>query len=283
MKKMQISRGKNGRMKSAIPIFHILKEGEETVLRSWQTHQWIRRKNEFRNWSLSNQLLIHLRFNALFFFFDVFHKSICYLFTRRLNIDKGLLLKLTDNSLKEILRFQLIHIKSNTTTLLSKYHWFRSWILVAEFFFIVNQPFDGGIDTGLHILLFLISELKDALRSVPKSLLNIKLYFLKYFALNILLNFLLGILSLFESLIQNFVITPQNYHQVEPLRWKYCWTVKINNNSSILNFVLLFDEVYQHILVEDGDIKIIVPFVIKFVLLDELSNGEVLEVEGLVE
>jgi hypothetical protein len=59
--------------------------------------------------------------------------------------------------------------------------------------------------------------------------------------------------------------------------------VKINDKSSILNVVLLFDEVYQHILVEDGDIKIIVPFLIKFVLLDELSNWEVLEVEGLVE
>lgn len=59
--------------------------------------------------------------------------------------------------------------------------------------------------------------------------------------------------------------------------------MKVDNKASILHVVLLLYELNQHIFVEDGDIKIVVPLIVEFVLLDELADREVLKVEGLVK
>lgn len=158
-----------------------------------------------------------------------------------------------------------------------------SLALVAKFGFVIHQPFNGSVNTALHILLFFVFKLKYTLRSVCKSLFNIEFNFFENFAFDILLDLFLRVLSFFESLVQNLIITPHDDDQVKPFRWKYSRTVKIDNDSSVFNIEFILDEVDQHVFVKDGHIEFIIPLIVEFIFLDELADREVLEIEGLVE
>jgi hypothetical protein len=158
-----------------------------------------------------------------------------------------------------------------------------SLVLVAKFSFVVHQPFNGAVNTALHIFLLFVSELKETLRSVSKSLFDIEFNFLKDFAFDVFLDFFLRVLSFFESFVQDLIITPHDYDQVKPFRWKYCRTVEIDNDPSVFNTVLFLDKVYQHVFVKDGYIEFIIPLIVEFVFLDKLADRKVLKIEGLVE
>lgn len=138
--------------------------------------------------------------------------------------------------------------------------------------FVINKPLDCFIYTTLHILLFLISKFEYTFWAITKMFLNIKLYLFKNLAFNILLDFFLGILSFFQSFIQNLIIASHNNNKIEPFWWKNSWTVKINNYSPIFWFIVFLNKLQKHLIMENRNIKFIIPFIVKFILLNHLSN-----------
>lgn len=154
---------------------------------------------------------------------------------------------------------------------------------MLELLFITDQPFDRSINTGLHIFLFFVSELNYTLRAISKTLLNVQFNFFEYFALNVFLNLFLCILPFFKPLIKNFIIASHHYNEIEPFRGKHRGTMKINNQTSILNIVIFFNELNEHIFVEYWYVQLIIPLLVEFVLFYSLANRQILKIEGLIE
>ena len=139
------------------------------------------------------------------------------------------------------------------------------------FLFVINKPLNCFINTILHILLLFVSKLKYTFWAITKMFLNIKLYLLKNLTFDILLNLFLSIFSFLQSFIQNLIIASHHDNKIKPFWWKNCWTVKINNYSPIFWLIVFLNKFQKHFVMENGNTKFIIPFIIKFIFFYELS------------
>jgi hypothetical protein len=93
------------------------------------------------------------------------------------------------------------------------------------------------------------------------------------------LNFFFCILSFLKPFVEDFVIASHHNNEIEPFWRKDGGTMKINNDSSILRVMILLYKLQKFVLIKDGHIEVIIPFIIEFVLLNDLTHWQVLEVK----
>lgn len=113
--------------------------------------------------------------------------------------------------------------------------------------------------------------------------LDVVLDFLEDLALDVFPYLLRFVPPLLQPLVQGLVLAPHQYYQVEILLRKYLRILEVEKQSPRLDVVVGRYVVDQLFLVKFRHIEFLVPLLVEFVLGDDFGNGEVLEVEGLVE
>ena len=141
---------------------------------------------------------------------------------------------------------------------------------------------DGSLQVLLHVLLLLVPQLQHHFL-VGEVLLDVQLYLLEDLALDVLRYLLLLVSSRLQSLVERFVFAPHQDHEVEVVHRKGVGTVEVEQQPARLDVVILGKELSELVLIELGHVELLVPIVVKLIVDDQLADGQIGKVEGLVE
>lgn len=153
---------------------------------------------------------------------------------------------------------------------------------LCEALLVGQQPLYGSLQILFHILLLLVPQFQHHLL-IGEVLLDVQLDLLKDLALDVLCYLLLPVASRLKTLVEGFIFAAHQDHEVEVVDGKGIGTVEVEQQPSGLNVVIFGEEVSQSVLVELGHIELLVPVIVEMMVDDYFADGEIGEVEGLIE
>lgn len=84
------------------------------------------------------------------------------------------------------------------------------------------------------------------------------------FTINIFLDFLFIVASFLKSNIKLFIVASDKHDKIKISEGEEIRTMKIDDDPSSINGIVLLNIVQNHILIEDGTVEFVVPFSIQF-------------------
>ena len=113
-------------------------------------------------------------------------------------------------------------------------------------------------------------------------ILNIVLDFLKYLTLDILPNLLRFVIPLFQSLVQSFILAPQQNDDIEILPRKHLRVLEVKQQPPSCHIEVARNELHQFLFIEFLHLKLFIPLPKQLIISYHLGYRQILEIRQLL-
>ena len=160
-------------------------------------------------------------------------------------------------------------------------------VLILEFkfqmscFFPIFEPLDNKAQIFFHIFFLFIPDFKNYIFRIRLE--NLVMSDFQNFTINIFLDFLFIVASFLKSNIKLFIVASDKHDKIKISEGEEIRTMKIDDDPSSINGIVLLNIVQNHILIEDGTVEFVVPFSIQFLFWDKSTNIDVCEPKCFIQ